>query len=51
MNFLKNISNFNNISDYLPILNGALFADIIVLLIVYYTPFFNNSFVVVNAVE
>lgn len=44
MNFLKNISNFNNISDYLPILNGALFADIIVLLIVYYTPYFNSKY-------
>ena len=30
---LKNISNFNNISDYLFILNGAIITDIIVILL------------------
>lgn len=41
---LSDISNFNKLSDYLPIFNGALLADIIVLLIVYYTPYFNSKF-------
>jgi len=40
---LKDISKFNNINDYLPILNGSLLAEIVVLFIVYYTPFFNSS--------
>jgi len=40
---MKDISRFNNISDYLPLLNGSLIADIIVLYIVYYTPFFNSK--------
>jgi uncharacterized protein YacL len=44
MKFLKDISKFDNINDYLPILNGALFADIIVLIIVYYTPYFNSKY-------
>lgn len=39
---MKDISNFFKTSDYLPILNGSLVADIIVLIIVYYTPFFNS---------
>lgn len=30
---LKNISNFNNVSDLLPILNGAIITDIIVILL------------------
>jgi len=29
----KNISNFNNYSDLLPILNGAIITDIIVILL------------------
>lgn len=41
---LKDISIFNKLSDYLPILNGALLADIVVLFIVYYTPYFNSKF-------
>lgn len=39
---LTNISNFNNIQDYLAILNGSILADIVVLLIVYYTSYFNS---------
>ena len=35
----KDISNFNNINDYLPILNGCLNADIIIIILV-----FNNVF-------
>lgn len=38
------IDDFNNTSHYLPILNASVLADIIVLLIVYYTPFFNSRF-------
>lgn len=38
----KDISNFNKLGDYLPILNGAIFAELIVLFIVYYTPYFNS---------
>lgn len=38
----KDISNFNKLSDYLPILNGAIFAELLVLFIVYYTPYFNS---------
>ena len=38
----KDISNFNKLGDYLPILNGAIFAELIVLFIVYYTSYFNS---------
>uniref|UniRef100_A0A6C0B7N8 Uncharacterized protein n=1 Tax=viral metagenome TaxID=1070528 RepID=A0A6C0B7N8_9ZZZZ len=31
--YLRNISNFTNVSDYLPILNGALITDILVILL------------------
>lgn len=41
---MKDISHFNNISDYLPILNGAIIADIIIILALYYTPFINSVF-------
>lgn len=43
-NIYNNISNFNNVSDYLPIFNGAILADIIIIFIVYYTPFFNSKY-------
>lgn len=39
-----NISDFEKTSDYLPILNGSIMADLIVLFIVYYTPYFNSKF-------
>lgn len=39
---LSNIKNFNKLSDYLPILNGSIVADLIVLFIVYYTRYFNS---------
>ena len=32
----KNISNFNNVSDYLPILNGCLNADLIIIFLVFH---------------
>lgn len=41
---LANISNFDDITQYLSILNGSLLADIIVLLIVYYTPYFDSKY-------
>jgi hypothetical protein len=34
-----NISNFNNTSDYLPILNGCLTADLIIILLVFHGVF------------
>ena len=40
---MKDISQFNKLSDYLPILNGSIAADLIVLGIVYYTRFFNST--------
>lgn len=40
----KDISNFNNISDYLPIFNASILADIIIILMLYYTNLFNSSF-------
>jgi len=40
---VKDISNFNNINDYLPILNGCLIADIIIILITFYTPYFSDK--------
>ena len=41
---MNDISNFNKLQDYLPILNGSIVADIVVLLIVYYTPYFNSHY-------
>ena len=35
----KSISNFNNTSDYLPILNGCLMADLIIILLVFHGVF------------
>ena len=35
------IHDFSNLNDYLPILNGSLAADIIILLMTYYTNVFN----------
>jgi hypothetical protein len=36
---LKDISNFNNVSDYLPILNGSINADLIILFLLYHGVF------------
>ena len=41
--YLKDISRFNHLDDYLPIINGCILADLIVLFIVYYTPYFNSK--------
>lgn len=41
--YLKDISRFNHLDDYLPIVNGCILADLIVLFIVYYTPYFNSK--------
>lgn len=38
------IHNFNNIYDYLAILNGSLVADIIIIFMLYYTKLFNSKF-------
>lgn len=38
------ISNFNNLFDYLPILNGAITADIIIILGLYYTNLYKSKF-------
>ena len=35
-NIFKNISQFNNINDYLPILNGCINADLIVLFLLFH---------------
>ena len=35
----KDISNFNNVSDYLPILNGSINADLIILFLLYHGVF------------
>lgn len=40
----SDISNFNNIFDYLPILNGAITADIIIILGLYYTNLYKSKF-------
>ena len=37
------ISKFSRISDYLPILNGAIFADILIIAALFYTPLFKSS--------
>jgi uncharacterized protein YacL len=38
----KDISNFNNVNDYLPILNGCVNADLLIIFLVYHGVF--NSF-------
>jgi hypothetical protein len=35
ISYFKDISNFNKISDYLPILNGCLTADLIIIFLLY----------------
>lgn len=35
----KDISNFNNVSDYLPILNGCINADLIIIFLLYHGVF------------
>lgn len=37
-----NISKFSRISDYLPILNGAILADILIIAALFYTPIFKS---------
>ena len=37
------ISKFSRISDYLPILNGAILADILIIAALFYTPLFKSS--------
>ena len=40
----KPIHDFNNLSNYLHILNGSIAADLIILFILYYTPYFNSKY-------
>ena len=39
----KDISVFGNINDYLPIINATLLSDIIIIFIMYYTPYINSN--------
>lgn len=39
---LKNISNFENISDYPAIFNAAVLADIVIIFLLYYTKFLGD---------
>ena len=43
MKYLKDISDFNNVNDYLPILNGCLNADLIIIFLTYHG-FFNSRY-------
>ena len=36
MNLFQNISDFNNVNDYLPILNGCLNVDLMLIFLVYH---------------
>ena len=38
------MKNFNTIDDYLPIFNGSLISELIILSILYYTPYFNSKY-------
>jgi hypothetical protein len=38
----KDISNFNNVNDYLPILNGCINADLIIIFLVFHNIFKSN---------
>jgi hypothetical protein len=39
----KDISNFNNVNDYLPILNGCINSDLILILLLYHGLFKSNN--------
>ena len=41
-NLVRDISNFNNVNDYLPIINGCVNADLIILFLLYHGVF--NSY-------
>lgn len=40
---MRDISVFNQIRDYLPIFNGVLIADIIIMVLLFYTNFLNSE--------
>jgi hypothetical protein len=42
MTLFKDISNFNNVNDYLPILNGCINADLIIIFLVFHNIFKSN---------
>ena len=41
---MKDISNFNNIDDYLPILNASIISDLIIIGAIYYGGEFRSKF-------
>ena len=41
---MKPIHVFSNTKDYLPILNGAIAAELVILSILYYTPYFESKY-------
>ena len=41
--FIQVPDNFNNTLEYLPILNGSLLADLIIISIVFFTPYFQSN--------
>ena len=43
MSIFTDISKFSRISDYLPILNGAILAEILIIAALFYTPLFKSS--------
>jgi hypothetical protein len=43
LEIFADISKFSRISDYLPILNGAILADILIITALFYTPLFKSS--------
>jgi uncharacterized protein YacL len=44
MSIKNTLADFSNLNDYLPMLNGSIIADIVVIFIVYYTRFFNSKY-------
>ena len=40
---MKNISNFNDLSDYMPILNSAIISDLIIIGLIYYGDMFRSK--------
>ncbi len=39
------IDNFYNVNNYIHILNGSLLADLIIIVIIYYTPYLSSKYV------
>lgn len=43
LEIFTDISKFSRISDYLPILNGAILADVLIIAALFYTPLFRSG--------